>query len=66
MDKRAPLVYRIRQAADAIGVSRSTIYRMVEAGDIECIPLSAHTVGVPADSLTRWLERKRAAAAAQS
>lgn len=51
MDQARPLTYRINVAMAKLGVSRTTIYRMVSAGQLKLVKISARASGITADSL---------------
>lgn len=51
MSTNQPLVYRINVAMAKLGVSRTTIYRMVHAGDLKLVKISARASGITAASL---------------
>jgi len=46
-----PLTYRINVAMAKLGVSRSTIYRLVNEGKLKLVKISARASGITADSL---------------
>lgn len=49
-------VYRVREAMDTLGVSRSTIYRLVSRGDLRLIKIGSTTSsGITAASLDAML-----------
>jgi excisionase family DNA binding protein len=50
------------QAAAALGISRSLLYRLLAAGEIESIKIGALRRIRP-ESLTAWIEAQRAAQA---
>ena len=53
------LLYRPAEAAEAIGVSRSRMYELIDSGDIPSIRIGG-TLRVPVDELRRWVEQKLA------
>lgn len=55
------LTYRVNVAAAKLGVSRSTIYRMIKDGDLELVKIRKRASGVTAESLHTALERRKAA-----
>jgi excisionase family DNA binding protein len=52
-----PLIFRINAAAASLGLSRATIYRLAQRGELELVKLSPNTSGIPADSLHAYLAR---------
>ena len=53
------LLYRPAEAAEAIGVSRSRMYEMIDSGDIPSVRIGG-TLRVPVDELRRRVEEKLA------
>lgn len=53
-----PIAVRVRQACAFIGTSRSTLYLLIAAGEIEIIKLGSTTL-VLTDSLRRLVEQRR-------
>lgn len=51
-----PLVYRISAATEKLGVSRSTIYRLVDAKKLTKVKISERASGITADSLAALLQ----------
>ena len=45
---------RITTASESADVSRSTIYRAINAGDLEAVKLGTATA-IPAESFERWI-----------
>ncbi len=52
----AKLAYRINEAADAIGVSRSTIYELIHRGELELGKVAGRSV-ILAENLEAYLKR---------
>jgi excisionase family DNA binding protein len=50
----AELLLRIDVAAERLAVSRATLYRMVQRGEIPTVRIGA-AVRVPVSALERWL-----------
>jgi excisionase family DNA binding protein len=50
------LLYTPRQAAEALGVSRSTLYALMAAGDVPSVHIGACR-RVPAEGLRRYVAR---------
>lgn len=53
----APKIYRINVAMAQLGVSRTTIYRLVKAGDLDLVKVSVRASGITAESLTRHVSK---------
>jgi len=56
------LLYRIHMAEAKLGVSRSTIYRLVNEGELELIKIGKRSSGITAASLHALIERNKALA----
>lgn len=54
MDEKQPLTLTVEQAAEILGVARSTAYELVRSGDIESIHLRRRIV-VPTKALAEKL-----------
>lgn len=54
-------LYPLMEAAEQLGVGRSTIYELIGSGQIEVVKIGRRTL-VPADSLDRYVDRLTAAA----
>jgi excisionase family DNA binding protein len=50
-----PILYTVAEVADWLRVSKMTIYRMIDAGEIRVLRVG-HSVRVPASEITRVLE----------
>jgi len=46
---------RVRELAASLGLSRSTVYRLVASGQLRAVRLGRRTIVVPADELDRLL-----------
>jgi excisionase family DNA binding protein len=58
-------MYSVRQAAERLGVSQSTIYGAIERGLLECYRLRSHpdtrgVIRISEEQLARFLEASRA------
>ena len=53
-----PISVRIPSAVKMTGLSRSTIYNLIKAGEIEIIKIGAITL-IPLDSLRRFVDSRR-------
>lgn len=52
-------ILRLAEVRQRTGLGRSTIYRLVEAGDFpQQIRLSRHSVGWLQDEIERWIEQR--------
>lgn len=60
----APTTYRINIAMAKLGVSRSTLYRLVDKGHLELIKISDRASGITASSFSAYIERQQAMARA--
>lgn len=49
-----PLVYRIGNAESLLGLSRSTVYRLVSSGELDLVKLSPRASAVTRESITRY------------
>jgi excisionase family DNA binding protein len=52
MERRA---LRVREVATALGVSRSTLYRLLADGQVRAVRLGRRTLVIPADEIERIL-----------
>lgn len=50
------LLHRVPEAAERLGVSRSTLYELIGAGEIQAIRIGA-AVRIPSIELERFVER---------
>jgi len=51
-----PLAYSIRDAATALGIGRTTLYRLIQDGQLAVVKVGARTL-IPAGSLVVILDR---------
>lgn len=54
----APLVYRISAAVATLGVSKATIYRLINSGKLSRVRITEGTVGIPHASLKAYAESR--------
>lgn len=54
------ILYRINVAEAKLGVSRSTIYRLVKDGQLELVKIGKRSSGITANSINAMIERNRA------
>lgn len=55
MEDRAKLAYRINEAAEAVGLSRATIYNAINAGELQMGKIHGRSV-IRAEELRRWFD----------
>ena len=55
-----PLMVRIPEAAERLGLSRSTVYELIAAGELRVVRYG-RAVRVPVAELSAWIERQQAA-----
>ena len=55
------LLYRINVAEAKLGVSRSTIYRLVNEGQLVLVKIGKRSSGITADSIHAMIERNSSA-----
>ena len=51
------LAYRIGEAADVLGISRSKAYELVAAGQLPVLRVG-QSMRIPADGLRAWVQRQ--------
>jgi len=51
------LAYRIPEAAEAIGISRTKTYNLIKEGKLPSVRIGA-SLRVPVEALREWLKRK--------
>lgn len=56
-DERERLLVRIPEAADRLGLSRSTVYELIAAGEMKVVRYG-RAVRVPVTELAGWVERQ--------
>ncbi|WP_148715012.1 helix-turn-helix transcriptional regulator [Chitinolyticbacter meiyuanensis] len=52
-----PVLYRINVAEAKLGVSRSTIYRLVKDGQLDLVKIGKRSSGITAASIQAMIER---------
>jgi excisionase family DNA binding protein len=52
-----PLIYRVAAVTQKLGVSRATVYRLVERGELKLVKISTRASGITADSLRAFVEK---------
>ncbi len=58
------LAYRIEEAAERIGISRSKCYELIAQGDLPHLKIGK-SLRVPVDGLRKWIERRTNGAGAK-
>ena len=53
------LLYRIEEAAEAMGVGRSTVYEMVWAGELNTVRIGKRGQRVPVEEIKRWIAEQQ-------
>ena len=53
--KEQPLMYRVNEACRQLGISRATIYRLVNSGSLTLKKISTRTSGITTESINRHL-----------
>lgn len=51
------LAYRIPEAAETLGISRSKVYQLIDSGDLPVIHVG-HCMRVPAEALREWIRKQ--------
>ena len=54
------LLYRVSEAAEAMGISRSKAYEMIAAGELPYVRIR-DSIRVPRADLERWIEERKVA-----
>lgn len=57
-DRPDPLTVRVRRAVELTGISRSKLYELIKAGEIETVKIGATTL-IPFASLRDFMERQK-------
>ncbi len=53
----APLLLRLTEVAEQLGLGRSTVYQLLQRGDLPCVRIG-RSVRVPADALAEWVRER--------
>lgn len=56
-DESERLTYRVLEAAERLGISRSKAYELIAAGKLPSIKIGG-SVRVPAEALKEWIDRQ--------
>jgi excisionase family DNA binding protein len=59
MAQPSALIYRINVVEAKLGVSRSTIYRLVKEGQLELVKIGKRSSGITANSIHAMIERNK-------
>jgi excisionase family DNA binding protein len=59
MNAEFPETYRVNIAMAKLGISRSTIYRLVKEGHLQLIKISVRASGITVDSFNAHLQRQK-------
>lgn len=57
-DKTEPLLLRITEVCALLGISRSAVYREIEAGRLRAIVINKRSKRVPRDEVARYVENR--------
>ncbi|MET9269789.1 helix-turn-helix domain-containing protein [Kribbella sp. NPDC003557] len=57
----APLLLTVEQAAQQLGIGRTTVFALLKSGELESVPLG-RLRRIPAECITEYIDRLRAAA----
>ena len=49
------LAYSIPEACKVLGLGRTTLYKLVRAGEIPCVRIGEKRLLIPADAMREWL-----------
>ena len=60
-----PLLLTVEQAAQRLGIGRTTVFALVKSGELESIPLG-RLRRIPAECITEYIDRLRATARADN
>ena len=53
------ILFKSSEAAERLGISKTTIHRMVKAGKLECVQLAANSVYFTQQQLDEFIERHK-------
>lgn len=51
---KAPLFHRINPTLERLGISRTTLYRLVDAGELDLVKIGPQASAIPHESLARF------------
>jgi len=57
-EKTEPLLLRITEVGALLGISRSAVYREIEAGRLRAIVINKRSKRVPRDEVSRYVESR--------
>lgn len=55
--RTAPLLLRLTEVAEQLGLGRSTVCQLLQRGDLPCVRIG-RSVRVPADALAEWVRER--------
>ena len=61
-DSARRLLYPVREAAEQLGIQRTSLYELLKGGQLERVKIGRRTL-ITAESLTEYVDRLRLAAA---
>ncbi len=53
------LLYRVDEAAEAMGVGRSTVYEMVWRGELATVKIGKRGQRIPVDEIKGWIAKQQ-------
>jgi excisionase family DNA binding protein len=57
-EKTEPLLLRITEVGALLGISRSAVYREIEAGRLRAIVINQRSKRVPREEISRYVENR--------
>ena len=51
----SPQLVKVAQAAQTLGVSTKTIYRLVELGELDSVRVGAHALRIPLSAIVAYI-----------
>ncbi|MEB0078280.1 helix-turn-helix domain-containing protein [Pseudomonas sp. CCI3.2] len=55
----ATRIHRIQQVAAALNISRATVYRLIDAGELRRVKISVRAAGITDESLESFMTRRQ-------
>lgn len=52
---------RVRDVTERLGLGRATVFKLINAGELEPLHLGTRTLRIPSDSVDAYIERARKA-----
>jgi len=53
------LLYRVEEAAEVMGIGRSTVYELIWAGELNTVRVGKRGQRVPVDEIKRWIAEQQ-------